>query len=192
MPETALATTLRDCLTKGRVLLGETRALIAQEFQKDFSYQRKADQSWVTEIDLAVERLMREKLLDRLGHAVERAREVSDLIARLRLDAHREISSRDRLRRAGESIDIANDRAHEHEGDDEPGDLLGVGVAIAIDRQERGLGTLSAVQEVEQDNGIPVCAIANLAGLIQYLQNQSDMAQNLEEIKKYRITYGIT
>ena len=66
------------------------------------------------------------------------------------------------------------------------------GVAIAIDRQERGLGALSAVQEVEQDNGIPVCAIANLNGLIQYLQNQSDMAQNLEEIKKYRTTYGIT
>ena len=66
------------------------------------------------------------------------------------------------------------------------------GVAIAIDRQERGLGALSAVQEVEQDNGIPVCAIANLNGLIQYLQNQADMAQNLEEIKQYRTTYGIT
>jgi orotate phosphoribosyltransferase len=66
------------------------------------------------------------------------------------------------------------------------------GVAIAIDRQERGLGDLSAVQEVERDNGIPVCAIANLDSLIRYLQNQADMAQNLEQIEKYRTIYGIT
>jgi orotate phosphoribosyltransferase len=66
------------------------------------------------------------------------------------------------------------------------------GVAIAIDRQERGLGDLSAVQEVERDNGIPVCAIANLDSLIRYLQNQADMAQNLEQIQKYRTIYGIT
>ena len=66
------------------------------------------------------------------------------------------------------------------------------GVAIAIDRQERGIGTLSAVQEVERDHGLPVCAIANLDGLIRYLHDQSDMAQNLEQIQKYRTIYGIT
>jgi orotate phosphoribosyltransferase len=64
------------------------------------------------------------------------------------------------------------------------------GVAIAIDRQERGLGELSAVQEVEKTNGIPVCSIANLETLIVYLQNQSDMGQNLEAIKVYRKQYG--
>ena len=64
------------------------------------------------------------------------------------------------------------------------------GVAIAIDRQERGLGALSAVQEVEKTNGIPVCSIANLETLIVYLQNQSDMGQNLEAIKVYRKQYG--
>ena len=64
------------------------------------------------------------------------------------------------------------------------------GVAIAIDRQERGLGDLSAVQEVERDNGIPVCAIASLDSLIRYLQNQADMAQNLRAIESYRAQYG--
>ncbi|HZV99564.1 MAG TPA: orotate phosphoribosyltransferase [Methylophilaceae bacterium] len=64
------------------------------------------------------------------------------------------------------------------------------GVAIAIDRQERGLGALSAVQEVEKDSGIPVCSIANLATLIQYLQNQPEMAQNLLAIQGYRSLYG--
>lgn len=64
------------------------------------------------------------------------------------------------------------------------------GVAIAIDRQERGLGQLSAVQEVEQQSGLPVCSIANLDGLIKYLQNQTDMAQNLDAIENYRLQYG--
>ena len=62
MPATTLQAALRDCLSKARVILGETRALITREFQKDFQYQRKADQSWVTEIDLAVETLLRERL----------------------------------------------------------------------------------------------------------------------------------
>lgn len=64
------------------------------------------------------------------------------------------------------------------------------GVAIAIDRQEKGLGELSAVQEVERENGLPVCSIANLDGLIKYLQNQPDMAQNLFAIEHYRKQYG--
>lgn len=65
------------------------------------------------------------------------------------------------------------------------------GVAIAIDRQERGLGKLSAVQEVERESGLPVCSIANLDGLIKYLQNQPDMAQNLVTIETYRQQYGV-
>jgi len=64
------------------------------------------------------------------------------------------------------------------------------GVAIAIDRQEKGLGELSAVQEVERENGLPVCSIANLDGLIKYLHNQPDMAQNLMAIEHYRNQYG--
>ena len=64
------------------------------------------------------------------------------------------------------------------------------GVAIALDRQERGLGALSAVQEVEKTNDIPVCSIANLEALIAYLQNQPDMAHNLLVIEKYRNEYG--
>lgn len=38
------------------------------------------------------------------------------------------------------------------------------GVLIALDRQERGLGELSAVQEVQHDYGIPVIAVAGLGG----------------------------
>lgn len=65
------------------------------------------------------------------------------------------------------------------------------GVAIAIDRQERGTGDLSAVQEVIKTNGIPVCAIANLSDLIQYLQHKNNLVQNLQSIQAYRQQYGV-
>ncbi len=64
-------------------------------------------------------------------------------------------------------------------------------VVIALDRQERGTGELSAVQEVERNYGIPVRSIASLAVLIEYLRKQHDMAQNLEAIQHYQRDYGI-
>ncbi len=65
------------------------------------------------------------------------------------------------------------------------------GVAIAIDRQEKGLGELSAVQEVIKTNNIPVCAIANLDDLLGYLKSHQDMAQNLHAVEAYRQKYGV-
>jgi orotate phosphoribosyltransferase len=65
------------------------------------------------------------------------------------------------------------------------------GVAIAIDRQEKGLGELSAVQEVINTNKIPVCAIANLNDLLTYLHHKSEMAQNLHAVEAYRQKYGV-
>ena len=65
------------------------------------------------------------------------------------------------------------------------------GVAIALDRQEKGLGELSAVQEVTQANQLPVCAIANLSDLLEYVSNQQDMAQHLLNVQQYRQQYGV-
>jgi orotate phosphoribosyltransferase len=64
------------------------------------------------------------------------------------------------------------------------------GVAIALDRQEKGLGGLSAAQEVEQSNNIPVCAIANLTDLLKFIECQPEMAHRLLAIRQYRDTYG--
>ena len=64
------------------------------------------------------------------------------------------------------------------------------GVAIAIDRQEKGLGDLSAVQEVIKNNQIPVCAIANLNDLLNYLKSKN-MLQNLQAVETYRKQYGV-
>jgi len=65
------------------------------------------------------------------------------------------------------------------------------GVAIAIDRQEKGLGELSAVQEVVKTNQIPVCAIANLDDLLSYLKTHQNLVQNLHAVEAYRQKYGV-
>jgi orotate phosphoribosyltransferase len=64
-------------------------------------------------------------------------------------------------------------------------------VAIALDRQERGQGALSAVQEVQQDYAIPVLSIAALSDLILYLQDAPELAQFKISIEKYRAEYGV-
>jgi orotate phosphoribosyltransferase len=65
------------------------------------------------------------------------------------------------------------------------------GVAIAIDRQERGLGELSAVQEVEKDSGMPVIKIATLADLIVYLNDALELAEFKPAVQAYRNEYGV-
>jgi len=65
------------------------------------------------------------------------------------------------------------------------------GVVIALDRMERGQGELSAVQEVQRNYGIEVVSIATLDDLLGYLQNESEMVQNLHAVSLYRDTYGV-
>ncbi|WP_440903679.1 orotate phosphoribosyltransferase [Catenovulum sp. SX2] len=68
------------------------------------------------------------------------------------------------------------------------------GVLIALDRQEKGKGELSAIQEVERDFGTQVISIIQLTDLIEYLKQNSQDAQsqiNLEKVQAYRAQYGI-
>ena len=65
------------------------------------------------------------------------------------------------------------------------------GVAIALDRQERGNGEMSAAQEVTDEFGIPVIAIAGLDDLIEFLESQSVTDIDIEAIRRYRNTYGV-
>ena len=65
------------------------------------------------------------------------------------------------------------------------------GVLIALDRQERGQGQLSAIQEVERDFNTQVVSIISLHDLIDYLSARLDMSEHLVNIKRYRGTYGI-
>jgi orotate phosphoribosyltransferase len=65
------------------------------------------------------------------------------------------------------------------------------GVLIALDRQERGLGTLSATQEVSQSYGIPVTAIATLDDVLATLKERADLRDRVPAIEEYRRQYGV-
>lgn len=64
-------------------------------------------------------------------------------------------------------------------------------VVIGLNRQEKGQGELSAIQEVEQTFGIPVISIINLNHIIDYLERQSGNEAMVDKIKAYRTTYGV-
>ena len=69
------------------------------------------------------------------------------------------------------------------------------GVLIALDRQEKGQGELSAIQEVERDFGTQVISIVTLTDVISFLEetveSNPEMKQSLLSIRKYRTDYGI-
>ncbi|ABE53615.1 orotate phosphoribosyltransferase [Shewanella denitrificans OS217] len=65
------------------------------------------------------------------------------------------------------------------------------GVLIALDRQEKGKGELSAIQEVERDFGCKIVSIVKLADLINYLSAKPGMEAELASVSAYREQYGI-
>ena len=72
-----------------------------------------------------------------------------------------------------------------------------VGVALALDRQERGQGNLSAVQELEQDFGLACVSVITLADLIETLSRPPDgrsriSAEQLTSLLAYRQRYGVS
>jgi len=66
------------------------------------------------------------------------------------------------------------------------------GVIIALDRQEKGQGDRSAIQEVEAEHGIPVVSIICLDDLLTFLQNNADFAEHLPAVEAYRQQYGVS
>ncbi|SDZ10134.1 orotate phosphoribosyltransferase [Pseudomonas salomonii] len=65
------------------------------------------------------------------------------------------------------------------------------GVLIALNRQERGNGELSAIQEVERDFGIPVVSIVSLNQVLQYLEDDAQLKQHLPAVRAYREQFGV-
>ncbi|PSW04933.1 orotate phosphoribosyltransferase [Photobacterium lipolyticum] len=65
------------------------------------------------------------------------------------------------------------------------------GVLVAIDRQEKGKGELSAIQEVERDFGCAVISIVSLDDVVTYLAEQDGMDAHLAAVKAYRAEYGV-
>ena len=65
-----------------------------------------------------------------------------------------------------------------------------VAAAISLDRQERGTGRLSAIQDIEQELGLRVISIVSLENLVEYLENDADMKAELQRLRAYRERYG--
>ncbi|MGA8988300.1 orotate phosphoribosyltransferase [Aeromicrobium sp.] len=65
------------------------------------------------------------------------------------------------------------------------------GILVALDRQERGRGELSAIQEVERDFGVPVLSIIDFGQIIEYVQETGRHAEHLDSIRAYRDEFGI-
>lgn len=65
------------------------------------------------------------------------------------------------------------------------------GTVISMNRQERGQGELSAIQEVERDFGMPVVSIVSLTQVLEYLASDAQLKQYLPAVEAYRTEYGI-
>ncbi len=65
------------------------------------------------------------------------------------------------------------------------------GVLIALDRQEKGKGELSAIQEVERDFGAQVVSIVSLNDVINFLKNDDTFKEYLPKVEAYRAEFGI-
>ncbi len=65
------------------------------------------------------------------------------------------------------------------------------GLVISLDRQERGQGPFSAVQELRQSLDIPVISIVQLDDLIDILEESSEYEEYLEPVVSYRKQYGV-
>lgn len=65
------------------------------------------------------------------------------------------------------------------------------GVLIALDREERGIGTLSAVQEAEQSFQVRVASILRMRDLIAWLERRPEHADAVAAMRAYRERYGV-
>lgn len=68
---------------------------------------------------------------------------------------------------------------------------VAAGVLIGLDRKERGKTDQSAIQEVEEQFGIPVASIIDIDDILHYLKAKPDHNNLVEQIDKYRQEYGV-
>lgn len=64
------------------------------------------------------------------------------------------------------------------------------GILLAIDRQERGTGDLSAIQEVELEYGVSLVSIVKLKHIIDYMESTGQYDKELKLVYSYRDEYG--
>ena len=70
-------------------------------------------------------------------------------------------------------------------------DARAVGVLVAIDRQEKGQGELSAIQEVERDYGVSVISVVKFSDITSFLERRPEFARQLGDMRAYQDRYGV-
>jgi len=70
-------------------------------------------------------------------------------------------------------------------------DAIPAGVLIALDRMERGVAERSAVQEVQDNFGMPVVAIATLDDLLAFVASRPELHRYASAVTDYRMRYGV-
>ncbi|CAG8591630.1 5745_t:CDS:1 [Paraglomus brasilianum] len=66
-----------------------------------------------------------------------------------------------------------------------------VGVVVAVDRQEKGIGEKSAIRELEMQYKIKVISIVTLEDIIDYIREQGGDDEHLKDMEEYRLKYGV-
>jgi orotate phosphoribosyltransferase len=64
------------------------------------------------------------------------------------------------------------------------------GIAISIDREERGNGLLSAVEEIKNMYHLPVCHLTSLTEILRYMESNKNYKSNLAKMLTYQAQYG--
>lgn len=70
-------------------------------------------------------------------------------------------------------------------------DARAVGVLVAIDRQEKGQGELSAIQEVERDYGVSVISVVKFSDIASFLEGKPEFVRQLGDMRAYQDRYGV-
>ncbi|ORY86001.1 phosphoribosyltransferase-like protein [Leucosporidium creatinivorum] len=66
---------------------------------------------------------------------------------------------------------------------------LTVGIVEALDREEKGAGELSTVQEVEQELGVSVVSVVKMRDIVNWLREQG-REEEMHAMEEYRKVYG--
>jgi orotate phosphoribosyltransferase len=66
------------------------------------------------------------------------------------------------------------------------------GIVVAVDRQERGTGELSAIQEVARDFEVPVVSIIGFDQVVEYLEQTGLHGEHLDAVRSYREEFGVS
>jgi orotate phosphoribosyltransferase len=65
------------------------------------------------------------------------------------------------------------------------------GIAISIDREEKGTGLLSAVEEIKETHHLPVCHLTSLQEIMRYIERHETYASHINTMRDYQKVYGI-